>query len=632
AVLNGRKRAFTVVGTAMSPEFVYVMAPGAMMPDDRRYGVIWLPEQTLAAAFDLDGAFNSVALALSREADVDAVLEAVDDVLDRYGGTGSIARADQMSNWFVMNELDEMETMATIMPTIFLLVAAFLVNVVLVRLIAVERSEIGLMKANGYSNTAVAWHYLKLVSVIALIGVVLGWALGGSLGRWGAGIYQDLFRLPVFVFSMQPSVYAGSAAVALATAWIGTIGGVARVVRLSPAEAMRPAQPTAYRPRREQRARARRWPDQATRIVLRQIARAPVRASGAVVGLSASIAVLVLALQWIDSIAALVNTQYFEAQHQDYSISLVEPRTAATEYDFRHLPSVLGTEASRSVPVWFSNGSRKHRGGLQGVPRNAWLQPVHDAREGPLEVPPDGLLLGRSLAEKLGVTTGDTVHVEVLTGTRPERDVVVAGLAESYMGMPAWTSLAALNRLVGDGPAIQQVLLAVDVAEEAELLARLKDLPIVTGISSRRAAVDMFQDTIQEMISVYVGFYVVFALMLGFGVSYNNARITLSENGRDLATLRVLGMTRGEIAYICLAETALLALVAIPVGYLLGYGLAALMATAFSNELFRVPLVVTPAVFGKATLVALGATFLSLLIVRARLDRLDLIGVLKTRE
>ncbi len=632
ALMNGRKQRLTVVGTTLSPEYIYAMAPGALMPDDRRFGIIWMPYDTLAAAFDLDGAFNSISVALLRSADVRDVIAQMDNALGRYGGVGAVARKDQLSNWFVMNELDELKQMATILPGIFLIVAAFLTNMVLARLIAVERSEIGLLKANGYTNRSVSWHYLKLVAAIAAIGIVLGWVIGIGLGRYGATLYAKVFHFPLFIFEPQPSLFLVSAAIGLAAAWLGTIGAVARVARLPPAEAMRPQQPTFRRHARTRPAESKHWLDQPSRIVLRQLARNPLRAAIATLGMAAGVAVMVLALQWADSITALLDTEYYRAQRQDYSIALTEPRNMAAAFDIAHLPGVLAAEPTRYVSADLQLGNRIHRGSLQGLVKDAELQPLFDVNQGVQTVPDSGLVLSTWLAKKLQADVGDVVTVSVLSGRRPVRDLTVMQIVETNLGMPAWMELNALNRLLGDGPALQSLLLKVDEAQEAKLLSVLRDVPAISAVSSRRAAVSMFHETIEKTILIYIGFYIVFAVLLSFGVCYNNARITLSENGRDLATLRVLGLTRAEIGYICLAETALLALLAIPLGYLLGYGLAVMMSSTFSNELFRAPLVVTSAALGNATLVALGAAVVSLLIVRVRLDRLDLIAVLKTRE
>jgi putative ABC transport system permease protein len=236
------------------------------------------------------------------------------------------------------------------------------------------------------------------------------------------------------------------------------------------------------------------------------------------------------------------------------------------------------------------------------------------------------------LAEKLGVSAGDSVRMEVLEGRRPEVVLPVAGLIETYIAMPAFMDIDALNRLLKERPSTEYLNILIDRRDEAEFYAKLKELPLVSAVMLRRAAIDSFYDTLVENIMVFITLFSGLACALGFGVSYNSARIALSERGRELATLRVLGFSRGEISYILLAEVGLLIVAALPFGCLLGWGLSELMAATFETELFRIPLVIKPATYGLSIIIALAATILSALVVRHRLDHLDLIEVLKTRE
>lgn len=632
AVMNGNKRKLEIVGIALSPEFVYAIGPGALMPDDERFGIGWMGREALEAAYDLEGAFNDLSLTLLRGVQPEPVIARLDDLLERYGGTGAYARADQLSNWFLMDQLDQLETVSSVLPVIFLAVAAFLTNMVLARLISTERSEIGLMKAFGYSNLEVGWHYAKMVMAMAAVGIVLGWAVGAWLGRVNTEIYAEFYRFPFLFYQADPGVFGLGALVSLAAALAGTIGAVRRAATLPPAEAMQPPAPPVYRRTRFGRTRIARWLDQPSRIVLRQIARWPVRSALTIAGVGMSVGVLVMANQWIDSIERTVDVYFYQAQRQDAMVALVEPQSSTAVYEFGRMPGVIAAEPMRFVAVDFRAGTRTHRGTLEGVVPDANLHLVYDAAGGVVEVPPDGLVMATMLAEKLGVGVGDSVWVEVREGRRPVRRVPVVGLFETYIGMPAYMDIRALDRMLLERPSVGYVNLLVDDAERPALLAELKNLPEVSGVMFRQAAVDTFHDTMAETLLIYVGFFAGFAGALGFGVVYNSARIALSERGRELATLRVLGFDRVEVSYILLAEVALLVLVALPVGCLMGRGLAWIMTTAFETELYRVPLVIEASTYGGSVLFAVAVTALSAALVRRRLDRLDLIAVLKTRE
>lgn len=632
AIMNGNRRTLEIVGIALSPEFVYAIAPGALMPDDRRFGVLWMGREALAAAYDLEGAFNDISIALSHGTQAAPVIKQVDRLLKRYGGTGAIARADQISNWFLMNEITQLKSMSRILPTIFLVVAAFLTNMVLARIVATERSEIGLMKAFGYSDLEVGWHYAKMVVLMTTVGVLLGWGVGIWFGKVSTELYAEFYRFPLLIFQPSLPVFAIGAMVSLIAALAGTIRSVRNAAMLPPAEAMQPPAPPLYHRTRLSQSRVASWLDQPTRILLRQIVRWPARSALTSIGIALSVGVLIMAMQWIDSIDHIVQVYFYDTQRQDMTVGLVETQSSTVGYEFEHMPGVLAVEPMRIVSADLHKGNRIHRGALTGLPPDAQLQRVYDASGHVVALPPGGLVLGTKLAEKLDVSVGDTILVEVLEDRRPVLNIPVLGLVETYIGVPAFIDLATLNRFLHDRPSVEYANLLVDEAAQSELFAELKQLPAVSAIMLKQAAIDTFHKTLAETLLIYITFFAMFACALGFGVVYNSTRIALSERGRELATLRVLGFSRGEVSYILLGEVALLIFIGLPLGCLAGYGLAGIMTSAFETELYRVPLVIDASTYGIAVLIAIAATAASAALVRRQADRLNLIAVLKTRE
>jgi len=633
AIINGRKRELTVVGTALSPEFIYALGPGALLPDDARFGIIWMSDEALEAAFDLENSFNEISVALLRDVAAEPVIEQIDVLLERYGGVSAIPRADQISNWFIMNELDQIWTMSSILPAIFLSVAAFLCYMVLGRLIATERSEIGLLKAFGYSNLEVGWHYTKFVIAIAVLGSAVGWALGAYLGRVNTELYAQTFRFPLLIYRPSTTAFMVAGAVSLVATLLGALGAVRRAVQLPPAEAMRPPAPTVYRRGSLGANRLGRWLDQPTRIALRQIGRWPLRAGLTCTGIAAAVGLLIMALQWDDSIDYIADNYFSLSQHQTLSVGLAEPQPKTAVLEFEHLPGVLAAEPWRAVAADLSSGANTHRGGIMGLAPNNRLQPIYDEASGTnIPVPRAGLVLGSFLAQKLDVGVGDAVWVDVLEGRRPSGQIPVAAIFETTIAMPAYMSIDALNRWMKVRPVVEYVDLLVDPAEERGLFAALKATPEVSAVMVRQAALDAFYDTIGHNILVYTFMFTGFAGALAFGVAYNSVRIALSERGRELATLRVLGFTRGEISYILLSEVALLIFVALPLGCLFGYALALVIAVTFDTELFRMPFAISASTYGFGVAFAILATTASALLVRRRIVHLDLISVLKTRE
>ena len=632
AILRGRKRTLLIVGTALSPEFVYQIPPGGLMPDDRRFGILWMGRDALAAAYGLKGAFNNVVLGLMHGAQSEAVVQRLDALLARYGGTGAYTRSEQVSNWFLTNEIAQQKSMSRILPVIFLAVAAFLTNMVMGRLIATERREIGLLKAFGYGDLLIGWHYAKLMLTFSAIGIVLGFLLGAALGDWNTRLYAEFFCFPFLLYRPDPGSFAIAGLVSVAASLAGGLAAVLRAVRLAPATAMQQASPPLYRRGWLARTSVALWLDEPSRMIARRLMRWPVRAFVTSAGLAMSVAVLVVALQWISAVDTLVQTYYVQGQHQDATISFADIQPEATIGEIGRMPGVIATEPFRIVPARFMSGRRSEREAVIGVPRGALLSPVHDIETGPVDVPQDGLLLSKTLADVLGVRTGDPVTVQLLEGRRRVVTMPVTRIFDTYIGKPAYINLAALNRLMRDGQVLTGLHVTIDAPAQAAFLARLKTMPNIAAIQLRRAAIGTFYATLGETIFIFTGFFVAFATVLSIGVIYNSLRIALSERERELATLRVLGFSRMEVAYILLGEIGVLTWFAIPLGCVFGAMLVWYIASAFDTELFRVPLAIGDSTYGTAALVTLATTVACAEAMRRRLGRLDLIAVLKTRE
>lgn len=641
ATVNGQDRQIEIVGIVLSPEFVYAIAPGSVMPDNRRYGVVWLSRESLAAAYDLDGAFNQLVLALMPNADHREVLAGLDDILAPYGGIGAHDRTDHVSDAFVSAEIDGLEAIGSIVPILFLVVAAFLVNIVMSRLIQTEREEIGLLKAFGYPNTRIAMHYLKLVLVIVGLGVAIGSAGGAWLGRQILEIYGEFFSFPFLIFQPRPSTFVTAGGVTLAAGALGTLSAMAKAVRLPPAEAMRPPAPARYR-RIELSAlkdligwsglSVVRWFAQPTRMIGRHLLRSWGRALVTVFGIALSVAMLVSTMFFPDAIEVLIDVQFQVGQRQDAIISLTGPRNRDAARELARIPGVLAVEGMRTVPAELVAGHRTRNVAIIGLPEIPEMHRPLDRHLAPIEIPGDGILLSAKLAELLGVEIGDRVRVDVREGQRPQLEIRVAALADDYFGTSAYMSLAALNHALDAPGLINGANIILDPAEELAFYEAVKDLPGIAGIQLQSVALQMFRETMAENLYISIFFYVAFASLIAVGVVYNSARIALSERAREFATLRVMGFSRAEVSYILLGELAFLTVLAMPLGCGLGYLFSTAIIEAYRTDLMRIPLIVDGSTYAQSMLIVLIATALSGLLVRRQVDRLDLIAVLKTRE
>ncbi len=632
ATIHGRAHTLVVVGTARSPEFVYQIAPGATFPDFRRYAVLWMDRRAIESALDMDGAFNQASFRFAPGARTAETLAAIDAVVDRYGGLDAITRKDQLSNRFLEQEFRQLGTMAWLFPTIFLSVAAFLINVVVTRLVGMQRDQIAILKAFGYGPGAIAGHYALVVALIASVGTLIGVAGGVVLGHWLSGVYMQFYRFPYLAFSLDETVVMTGFAVTLAASLAGAALAVTRAAGLPPAEAMRPPAPERYRPSLIERLPGFGRLGQPTRIIVRQIERRPYKALLSVVGLALACAIVMIGRFQNDAIDWMVDVQFRLAQRNDLGVNFVEPVGRAALGELAGLPGVERVEPFRYVPVVLRNGTRAQRTAIEGLPPDGILKrPVNrDLRAAP--IPDAGLLMTDQLGEILGVRPGDTIEVQVLEGRRRTVVLPVVGFASEYIGVQGYMALDALNRALGDGDVVGGARLLVEADARDAVERRLEARPRVAGLGVRELEIRNVYESIGESMLTFTFVALLLGIVINFGVVYNAARVALSERGRELASLRVLGFTRGEVGYILLGELALLVALAIPLGFLIGNGLVWYMSSQLTSDLFRIPVVIRPGTYALAASAMVVSALLSALVVRQRIARLDLIEVLKTRE
>jgi putative ABC transport system permease protein len=630
-LMNGQRRDMRVTGIALSPEFIYALGPGEMMPDPRRFGVFWLPRPALEAAFDLEGAFSNLVVKLAPGASERGVIEAVDRLTAPYGGSGATGRSDQISHAFLEAELRQLDAMVRVLPPIFLAVAAMLVNITLARLVTLEREQIGLLKAIGYTSRAIGQHYVEFVLMIAALGTLIGIITGAWLGSRLAEVYARFFTFPFLVFSRDPRIYALAAVVTALAAAGGALVSVRNIARLPPAVAMTPPAPVSYRGRAGGALMAlvqRRTGVMTARHLLNR----PLRTVSGILGVAMAVAILVASLWSFGSIERMIEVTFSRAERQDATVVFGAAQPIGALHAARAMPGVLAAEPFRGVEARLSSRNLSRKVGIMGRPSEPRLSRVLDPDLRPMAMPEAGLILSEALADALEVGPGEVVRVEILEGERRILDLPVSGISLGYVGLGAAMDIGALNRILGEDTRLSGVHLLLDPAAQAAFHAAAKAAPRTAFVTVTDLTVARFRQTLAENIVLMVSVYVGLAAIIAIGVVYSFARISLSEQGRELASLRVLGFTRAEVAGVVHAELAAIVILAQPLGWAIGYGLALAMVLAFSSDLYRVPFVVGPDVYAKATLAVAGAAVASAWLVRLRIDRLDLIAVLKTRE
>ncbi|HRE07923.1 MAG TPA: FtsX-like permease family protein [Opitutaceae bacterium] len=632
AILNGRKVALRIAGIVLSPEFVFEAPPGAALPDNRTFAVLWMNYEELAQAYSLDGAFNQLSLALQPGASVSAVIASLDRLLVPYGGLRAYGRIHHASNLRVNDEIRVLQGLAVGFPLVFLAVGAFMTHAVMSRQITLQREQIAMLKACGFGAREIGGHYLKFALVIVGVGAVLGVIGGVVLGHRLVDLYHRFFRFPDLHFQLASGALIVAVIASALAAMVGVWGAVRRAMRLAPAEAMRPEPPARFSASLVERAGLGHWFSASMRMAFRNLERKPVQAFLTSAALALATAILIIPNAFRDGISYVLDFQWDIVQRQTVSMGLVEPGPARALADFRHLPGVVSAEPFRATPVELRSGPRARRLSIIGLAPHGQLNRVVDADLRQMVLPPQGLVLSSKLGQVLGVRVGDALWVRSLEGRRVEKSVPVAGFSEDFAGVSAFMDLGALNRLLLEGDVISGAYLAVDRSRWAEFLAAVKETPRAASVVVKDAMRESFRKTTAESIGVLQTMYLTFATLVAFGIVYNSARISLSERARELATLRVLGFTRGEVGAVLVGELSVLALVAVPVGLWLGGKLAGILLLSINTETVRLPLVLTAANYSFAASVITVATTLSLLLAARRIKELDLVGVLKVRD
>jgi putative ABC transport system permease protein len=629
ALVNGKQRTLVVVGTALSPEFVFAGLWG--MPDQRGFVVLWIDRDALAAAYDMQGAFNRVAAKLAPGASEQAAVDGMARLLAPYGGREAHGRVDQASHSMLDNEIKSQRVLGTVLPTIFLGVAAFLLNVVVSRLVATQREQIAALKALGYANAAIAAHYLKLVLLIVLAGLALGVLIGDRLGTMFTGLYAEFYHFPHFEHRIAPSLLIASAGITVLTAVLGTLNAIVATVRLAPAEAMRPPAPGRYRRTLLETLGIERM-GPALRMIVRNMERRPLRTGLSIAGVAAAVAIVVMGNFFRDAIDVIVDTQFVLSLRGDVTVWMNDPVDDGVRLELARLPGVTMVESTRFLPVSFVHGHRRERSMIRGYAPRAELYRVIDAHPRETLLEGRGLVMTDRLAAKLDLRVGQSVQVEVLEGRPRTLQIALDATVPEMWGLNAYLDRRVLNRLLGDGDVGTGYILAVERGRETALLEATKALPRVAGAFSKGTMLRNMNEISARNVRIMSTILTAFAAVIAVGVVYNNARIALAERGWELASLRVLGFTRAEVSALLLGELGLVIAIALPLGMTLGFGLTHLVAELLQSDQFHFPVVMRARTYAWAALCVVAAGVASALVVRRRIDRLDMVAVLKTRD
>jgi len=632
AILTGNKRGLRITALVLSPEYIYALGPGSLMPDDKRFGVVWMGRKALEAAFDMEGAFSNLSIILQKGASEKEVIQRVDNYLEIYGGLGAHNRDEVVSHFFLKNELIQLKASGSAIPPVFLIVAAFLLHLVVSRIITMEREQIGLLKAFGYSDNAIGWLYFKLIIIIVSLGLLFGILMGVWMGNGMINMYSTYFKFPLIKFELDSNIFLASAFISFTAGFLGGFSAVRKAVKLAPAVAMAPAVPVSYSEGIYARVFKTFSLSQPTRMIFRHVIRFPLRATFTILGIAFSISLMIMSLFFIDSVEEAIDIHFFQSERQTMTVFFLEPISANVELEIKKLPGVLKTQPIRNVTAILSKKNLEKRTNIQGITLNPDLSRLLDRDQNSVNPPLGGIALSTHIARKLEAGLGDNIRVKILNESRPDVSLPIVQLIEEQMGFGAYMHINALNKLMKESKTVSAVHLLIDSKYSNELYSILKNTPLVAGIVQQDATLEEFQKTMDNTMYIFIGFYVGLASLISFGVVYNTSRIVLSERSRALASLRVLGFSQAETAYILLGELLILALAALPVGCILGYVMAYAMSPMLSTDLYNFPLVIQNATYGISMSIVTLAVILCGINAGSKVFKLDIISNLKMHE
>jgi putative ABC transport system permease protein len=637
-VINRRRQELWVVGTAISAEFTYMLDAGSLIPDPQRFGVFYIKRSYAEDVFDSVAAANQVVGLLSPEGVVREaiVLRELERRLAEYGVFAAIPLRLQMSNQFLSNEINGLGAFATVTPVIFLITAALVLNVLLGRLARQQRTVVGTLKALGFDDRRLFLHFLTYGLLVGAAGGVAGSLLGYLAASGMTLVYRNFFAFPALPSTIYPQTHAIGLLVSLSFALLGSWRAAGRMLALRPAEAMRPEPP-----RSGGRVFVERWVpalwrqmSSGWRMVFRNVLRGRFRSVASAFSALAGSALLANGFMMLEAQNFLVCFQFEQVTRSDIDVGFNSEQGEEAWRDLQRMPGVQRVEPTLDLACTLVSGPYRRLSSVTGLLSQATLTVPHDRQGRPIDVPPSGLVLHQRLADQLHVRPGQTLILYPVKGERRPLQAVVARISDSYIGLSAYASIEYLSQLLGESLVLSGAQLRVDQRPQqlAAVYQELKRTPAIQSIQSRRDMIDTLKRTLLRNQWVFVGLLVLFAGAVFFGSVLNASFVNLQERRREVASLRAMGYTAGEIGSVFLREALLVNLAGTLLGLPAGYFLVVLTARAYDSDFFRLPVVWAPWII--AVTVALGALFtlLAHVLVQRAIQKLVIREALNVRE
>lgn len=635
AIVEGKEVFFTVVGSAISPEFIYAMKDNAdILPDPQKFGIFMVEKQQAQQLLNMQGQINQILIEFDSEADQTAAINTIKEILRPYGLLSSYPRSDQLSDAMLEAELDQLRGVTNVLPMIFLAIAAAIQFVILRRMIKTQRPQIGLMKGTGYHNYQIMLHYVYYAVAVSLAGALAGILLGVRFSFYFTDLYATYFNLPVYFKGFNLQAIVTGVIMCLVIGCIAGVSASVGVVKIQPAESMRPEPPIIGG-----KSLLEYWPwlwsrlTSGWKMTIRNINRNKGRFTVTLLGVVFSVALLVISFFVYDAVDYMMQKFFYEGQTYDISIrfdSLIAEKEMLT---ISHVDGVQKVEPFLELPIRIHYGSHSEEEVLLAYSPDLTMKKLEDDNGQPILIPADGILLNERTARKLNVRPGDQVEIETLLPTGPvhQEKAIVAGLVRQMVGSGSYIDLRQVNRLLQERNLISGAMIKVEPGKASQVETEINGMLGVASVLSHQKEIANFESYLGTMdISILI--MVIFAAILGFAIVYNASVMNLAERNREIGCMRVIGFSVKEVSGLLSKENIVQSVLGVALGLPFGRYVAQAYMQSITTDLYTLPVIIYPRTYIMAAFGTIAFIFLAHKFSVRGIKKLDLAEVLKSPE
>ncbi len=632
-IISGRIYTFNISGMAQSPEYVYTIPDnGGMFPDSSAFDIAFVKKETLEKITNSIGIVNNVAFKLSGGTTFEDIKSPLESELKKYGMLSLVEQKNQVSNFMLGQELTQLQSTATSMPSLFLIISAVILYIVLRRVIEQERTQVGTLKAFGYSNREVLFHYLQFGFITGFLGGTIGSLLGIPLSSSMLTMYTQFFNFPHINATFSSAYIVGGTLLATLTGVFAAFMAVKSLLKLSPADAMRPASPNIVNSfSLDGNFFVKTFLNSTGRMSLRYIFRNKMRSIFILLSITISFGIMSFIFSYNIMMDQIIFDQLTKVQIYDLKVGLKN----AVPYNvaIKALSEVRGIDdidALLEVPVTMKYKNIAINGLITSISEDSSLYKIIDDHYKQYLPPKDGIILNKNIAKKLGIEKNSVIEISTPM-FKNKIEIRVADVISQNFGSGCYIDSDAFCKIFG----IEKTANSIIVKGDSDITASVKQLTLdaknVSLVEDKSSSLKMIQDLMASY-NFMIYMMGIIAVLVSFAIIYNISSVSLSERKRELATMRVLGLTATETMEVVSFEHWLLCFIGIIIGIPFSNFLKISMAQSLNSDMYSFPTVTPLNAYIFAAISCGISVFLSNNTSFKKIKTFDLVDVLKERE